>query len=778
MCQQPFILENRIEYLLKRDCTIHNLIFFKKSLYQFKSMNHKIKLNNILHNSSAKENFTNQRKRIKVLCFSENKDSSSQRVFDLIFHQVKADVEVHTTDDNKKILDYISQHKIELVLIYQSLSCVENLDILTGTIGQIDIPIISIIDQENEAIAMAAINAGAQDYVTLEEIRDTTILQRTIQHTLVRHRQKIQQNPQFQAMQTDPGDRNQAETLSRENEERFRLLGECVPFGIFQTDPLGQPIYTNAYLQNFCPSKSGINFREGWIDNLHPDDQAYLKNIGALESSKNFGQSWMDSIHPDDRWEITQSFENFIQGIGSFHCEFRLIRSQDNIRWVLSHGIPLIEQDGKPIGYAATITDITVHKQAEENLKQLNVELESRVLERTSDLQKANLELRIGNKIREFHEAERQGAERALYKANEQLQAVLDAVPGCVAWVSADMRYLGVNRLMAKVFQLEAKDFIGKEVRSIKSSTEAYIKFAERFFANSEDSVSGELDFKFSKNNHKHYLLIGQKYAQGKAAVFVAIEITERKRAEIETQHALEKVKELSELKSRFIFMVSHEFRTPLTSIFTASELLEHYRHKWPPEKVLQYLKQIQESVERMNSLLEDVLIIGAGEVGKLKLQPSELDIVDFCKHLIEEAQLSKQNRHIFNFTHSTQTQRVIIDAKLLRHILSNLLSNSIKYSPEKMPISLNLWGDSTHITFQVVDYGIGIPPEDQKHLFELFHRATNVGTIGGTGIGLSIVKKSVDALGGEISFESSVNAGSTFTVLIPINQVKREYQW
>lgn len=741
-------------------------------------MNHIIKPNNILPNSSAKESFIDQKKLLKLLYFSENKDSDNQWIFDLVFHQIKTEFELYTIDNTEEILDYIIQYKIELILIYQSPSCVESLDILTGIREQVDIPIITIIDQENEAIAMAAVDAGAQDYVTLEEIQDTKILQRTIRHTLARHRRRIYQNPQFQTVQTDQGDRRQAETHLKESEERFRLLGECVPFGIFQTDPSGQPIYTNVYLQNFCPSNSGINISKSWIENLRPDDQAYLKSIGALESNKNFGQSWMDCIHPDDRWEITQSFENFIQGIGSFHCEFRLIRSQDDIRWVLSHGIPLMQQDGKPIGYAATITDITVHKQAEENLKQLNVELESRVLERTSDLQKANLELRIGNKIREFHEAERQGAERALYKANEQLQAVLDAVPGCVAWMSADMHYLGVNHLMAKTFQLEAKDFIGKEVGFIKSSTEAYIEFAKQFFADSEDSVSGELDFKFSQDNHKHYLLIGQKYAQGKAAVFVAIEITERKRAEIETQHALEKVKELSELKSRFIFMVSHEFRTPLTSIFTASELLEHYGHKWPPEKVLQYLKQIQESVQRMNSLLEDVLIIGAGEVGKLKLQPTELDIVDFCKHLIEEARLSRQNRHVFNFTHDTQTQRVVIDAKLLRHILSNLLSNSIKYSSEKKPISLSLWVDSTHITFQVVDHGIGIPPEDQKHLFELFHRATNVGTIGGTGIGLSIVKKSVDALGGEISFESSVNAGSKFTVLIPINQVKGEYQW
>jgi PAS domain S-box-containing protein len=721
--------------------------------------------------------FNNKNNLIKILYFSEG-NTSEAWIFDLVSQLLKPTFELYKADNIEGILAYIYKYQINLILISQACSPVESLNIVASIGSQIDVPILAIVAQENEAIARAAFSLGAQDYITLEEIQNTKILQRTIQHMLIHYRWKMQQNELRQIVSTDQGNLKQAETDLGDSEERFRLLSECVPFGIFQTDLLGNLAYTNLYLKNFCQSNLEVDFSKSWIENLHPDDRAYLQNIGALESEKNLDQSWMNSIHPDDRWEVLQSYETFIQGTGSFHCEFRLIRSEEDIRWVVGHGITLVQTNGDSIGYVGTITDITIHKQAKENLKQLNIELENRVLERTSDLHKVNLELRIGNKIREYHEAERQRAERELYKANDHLQAVLDAVPGCVAWVSANLTYLGVNQLMAKTFQIEAKDFIGKKVGFAKSNTEEYVEFVKCFFTGLEDNVSGELEFEFNEGEKNHYLLIGQKYAQGQAAVFVAIEITERKRAEIETQNALEKVKELSDLKSRFIFMVSHEFRTPLTSIFTASELLEHYGHKWPPEKILQYLKQIQDSVQRMNGLLEDVLIIGAGEVGKLKLQPTELNIVDFCQHLIEESRLSKQNRHVFNFTHDTQTQRVVIDAKILRHILSNLLSNSIKYSPEKKPIDLNLWVDSTQITLQVVDYGIGIPSEDQKHLFELFHRATNVGTIRGTGIGLSIVKKSVDALGGNISFESNVNSGSKFTVSIPINQVKEDYQW
>jgi signal transduction histidine kinase len=731
-----------------------------------------------LLSSDPEESFVNENNDpIKILYFS--KLSSSDRwIFDSVSYQIKTNWGLYEAENIEEVIAYIYQYEINLVLIYQASFSIEDLNILSGIGVQIDAPILAIVDQENEAIAATAFSIGAQDYITLEEVQSPKILQRTIQHVLIGHRWKIKQHESLEIIPTDQGNLKQCETDLRGSEERFRLLGDCVPFGIFQTDFLGSSVYTNLYLQKFCESNSEMNSSESWIENLHPDDRFYLQNIGALEFERNPGQSWMNSIHPDDRWKVLQSFENFIQGVGSFHCEFRLIRCQEDIRWVVSHGIALTPTNGEPVGYAGTITDITVHKQAEENLKQLNIKLENRVFERTSDLQQANLELRIGNKIREFHETERKKAERALYKANDQLQAVLDAVPGCVAWVSADLNYLGVNQLMAKAFQLEVQDFVGKKIGFIKSNAKEYIGFIKQFFLDSEDNINEELEFEFNGEQKKHYWLIGQKYDQGRAAVFVAIEITERKRAEIETQNALEKVKELSDLKSRFIFMVSHEFRTPLTSIFTASELLEHYGHKWPPEKVLQYLKQIQESVQRMNGLLEDVLIIGAGEVGKLKLQPTELDIVDFCQHLIEEARLSRQNRHVFNFSHDAQIQRVFLDAKLLRHILSNLLSNSIKYSPEKKPIDFNLWVDGTQINFQVVDYGIGIPLKDQKHLFELFHRATNVGSIGGTGIGLSIVKKSVDALGGRISFESSVNSGSKFTVSIPINQVKGEYQW
>jgi PAS domain S-box-containing protein len=698
-------------------------------------------------------------------------------IFDSISCQCNSTWSIYQSNIIDEISVLLIQHKINLILVYYDTLQIDELNSIVRLGRQMNIPLLAIISDESRVTASNALSLGVQDYITLEELQDNKIFCRVVLHTIMCYYSKIQNDITQSIIDVKIDNRKNIED-STKNEERFHLLSERVPIGIFQLNSLGDSIYTNTYLQNICCPNSEEDHRESWIEELHPEDRAYLENIGALDSEKKKDQSWMEFIHPDDLQKVFQAFENFIQGICLLDCEFRLIRSQSDIRWVIGQGNPLTQSSGELMGFIGTIIDITDRKHAEENLKQLNVELENRVFERTSALQQINLQFRVGNKIREFHETERLRTEKELSLANDQLQAVLDAVPGCVAWVSANLAYLGVNQIMAKTFQMNTADFIGKKVGFIKSNTKEYIDFVKDFFNGSKDSSSKEITFEFNNYEKKFYLLIGQKYAQGKSAVFVAVEITERKQAEIETQRALEKVKELSDLKSRFIFMVSHEFRTPLTSIYSASELLEHYGNKWSAEKKLNYLKQIQESVQRMNGLLEDVLVIGAGEVCKLKMQPTELNIINFCQQLIEELQLSKNNHHVLNFNHVTQLQNVIVDGKLLRHILSNLLSNAIKYSPKEQPISFDLFGDSKEIIFHITDCGIGIPLEEQKHLFDLFHRASNVGTIGGTGIGLSIVKKSVDALGGNISFQSDIRSGSKFTVSIPIKQTKEDYQW
>ncbi|BAY19069.1 two-component sensor histidine kinase [Anabaenopsis circularis NIES-21] len=247
-------------------------------------------------------------------------------------------------------------------------------------------------------------------------------------------------------------------------------------------------------------------------------------------------------------------------------------------------------------------------------------------------------------------------------------------------------------------------------------------------------------------------------------------DITQRKQLEQELRIALEKEKELNELKSRFVSMTSHEFRTPLSTILSSSELLEHYRYKWTEEKQITHLHRIQAAVKRINEMLNDVLVIGKAEAGKLEYRPTAFDLVAYCTHIIEEAQLNQNNRCCIYFSSQYSSISCCMDEKLLGHILHNLLSNAIKYSPEGSTVKLTLACEHGQAILEIQDRGIGIPPEDLPHLFESFHRAKNVGNILGTGLGLAIVKKCIDIHQGIITVTSSLGVGTTFTVTLPLN--------
>lgn len=248
----------------------------------------------------------------------------------------------------------------------------------------------------------------------------------------------------------------------------------------------------------------------------------------------------------------------------------------------------------------------------------------------------------------------------------------------------------------------------------------------------------------------------------------IAEDITARKQVEEETYKTLQKERELSDLKSRFVSMTSHEFRTPLTTIQSSAELLERYRDRFSPEKQLTHLHRIQIAVDRMTQMLNDILILGKAEAGKLEFNPAPVDLVQFCRTLVEDLQLAVKNQNALVFSCQCQCIPSNVDEKLLRQILTNLLSNAIKYSPSGSTIEFSLTGLNNQAIFKIQDQGIGIPPEDQAHLFESFHRAKNVGTIEGTGLGLAIVKQCVDLHRGEIIVESEVGQGTTFTVILP----------
>lgn len=227
--------------------------------------------------------------------------------------------------------------------------------------------------------------------------------------------------------------------------------------------------------------------------------------------------------------------------------------------------------------------------------------------------------------------------------------------------------------------------------------------------------------------------------------------------------------REINELKSRFISMTSHEFRTPLTAILGTTELIKHYGQGWDTNKQHTYLDRIQKNVKHMTGLLDDVLVLSKADVNKVEFNPKLINLEVFCSSLVEEFQLNTKRDQQIEFEFFWNQHEVYSDEKILRQILSNLLSNAIKYSPESTSVRFQVNVNEEEATFFIKDQGIGIPEADQQHLFESFHRATNVGQIQGTGLGLAIVKKSVELHRGTIDFESIADQGTTFIVKLPI---------
>lgn len=235
---------------------------------------------------------------------------------------------------------------------------------------------------------------------------------------------------------------------------------------------------------------------------------------------------------------------------------------------------------------------------------------------------------------------------------------------------------------------------------------------------------------------------------------------------EAELRIALSKEKELSELKSRFVSMASHEFRTPLTSILSSAAIIGRYEREDQQLNREKHINRIKSSVANLTGILNDFLSLSRLEEGKVEVHLTELNLDLLCHEVIEDTKgLLKSNQRITHEVIGDNTN-VIVDERVLRNILFNLISNAIKYSDKDITCQITF--EKEYYQFEIKDQGIGIPIEDQKYLFTRFFRAGNVTNIQGTGLGLNIVKQYVEMLGGEITFVSEHEVGSTFTVKIP----------
>ena len=237
--------------------------------------------------------------------------------------------------------------------------------------------------------------------------------------------------------------------------------------------------------------------------------------------------------------------------------------------------------------------------------------------------------------------------------------------------------------------------------------------------------------------------------------------------SQIELSEALDKERQLNEIKSRFVAMASHEFRTPLSTVLSSASLLSKYTEAEEQDKRNRHIEKIKSSVKHLNDILEDFLSLGKLDEGRVESHITAFDLEEIISETTDEMKGLLKKGQYFIFKHEGNIATVS-DKKMLKNILINLITNAIKFSDEEVPVEINSSAGGEDVSIAITDHGIGISAQDQEHLFSSFFRGANATNIAGTGLGLHIVKRYVDLLGGNVSLESKLNTGTTVTVRVP----------
>ena len=359
---------------------------------------------------------------------------------------------------------------------------------------------------------------------------------------------------------------------------------------------------------------------------------------------------------------------------------------------------------------------------------------------------------------------------------DNQLQFVnnlLDTIPNAVYYKDSEtLKYKLCNKAYSDSVGVPIKEIIGKTVFDIfpQEKAQKYNQFDKEMIVLKRPQIYEEV---LKVNNKLSYLLVFRTCLFGNNGQFEGIvgaimDITEQKKAEQAISESLQKEKELNELKSKFISMVSHEYRTPLQSIMLSTELLRDYSDKLNPENRMKQFDRIKNSITTLNSMLDDILLLNKSERGKLRYTPENIDLSNMVESLIREMQFIAKDKCELMLNIINPGKIVCVDEKLLHIVLTNVIGNAIKYSPngKLVQIEMNLLDEQ--VNFTIKDNGIGIPEKDKELLFTPFYRSANVGTISGTGLGLSIVKDAIALQNGSISFQSCDNEGTIFNIEIP----------
>jgi len=500
---------------------------------------------------------------------------------------------------------------------------------------------------------------------------------------------------------SDITERRIHDQLLAENERQYRELVNSLNDVVFESDIEGHFTFLN---------------------------QAWEKLTG-YSISESLGRSGATFVATDDENIIPAVRDRMLQdGVNNVSQEFRYQKKNGGTVWVYMVGNKVFNKNGEHIGYNGTITNIQSRREAELRL----IESESKyrlISENMTDLVTQ-------------HDFE-----------------------GRITFVSSSLEeWLGYCPL-----NLPSNDpyyyFHPDDIDHIRTNAIEKLRAGEK-------SIIINYRLRHAKG---HYVWVESltKYVYDTNSRMIAIQvstrdITERKKAEEDIQNALEKEKELRDLKSRFIVMASHEFRTPLATIQSSLDLLQHYigqDAEAENNKTSKHFNRIRNEIKKVTDLMNDILVLGKLEGGNKRLKLEKTDLIELIGTLIEDSFSQGKDPRIPEFSYSGSPKFVLVDQQLLRHALSNLISNALKFSQGKAAPQLKLNFLIDKVQLGITDFGIGIPRNEKNRIFESFYRGSNTTEYQGTGLGLVIAKEFVEMHDGKIWMTSVPAKKTVFTI-------------
>lgn len=469
------------------------------------------------------------------------------------------------------------------------------------------------------------------------------------------------------------------------------------------------------------------------VDNeLIWDDRMYeLYGITNPDDVSTY-ECWKKNVHPEDLQAMDTYVQEAIEGKKELDAEFRVIWPDGSLKYIRAFGLTQRDANGIAIRLTGMNYDITEQKQAEKDLRE----------------------------------------------SEDKFKSLFQFAPVGAAIVNYQGEVISTNNSFQKMIGYTAEELSSMHINDFThpDDTEFGWKHFQELVGDKGKPYSIQKRY-IHKNGHIVWVNLNVTPIQLKinntsAIIGMVSDISDHKEAEEKIKEALQKEKELNELKTNFISTVSHEFRTPLTSLLSSTELLEKFGRQWSQEDYSELTNRMVQSIDHLTDMLEDVLTISRADTGKIKFAPVKVNLKKLAALLVEEIKLIAEENHIINYEFKLKSYIHILDEKLLKIIISNLLTNAVKYSPEGGYINFIISKEKDNIKIVVEDNGIGIPPEHLKHLFEPFSRADNVGSIQGTGLGMSIVKRAVELHSGKIVCKSETGKGTKFTIRIPIVKI------